>query len=184
MKTTFVTIIILAIALFFACKKEKEEKYWPLGNNWKGPQTYGKVQALRNGEFWEASGSASQVPYPTCGIIFRTFDPIDSVYTENLSFYRAPYTEGLFTVDHLHLSANDSLRSLYVLLYDDLAGPFFHPDTTKNNWIWIESVDTVQKIIKGKFDVTYRIDPSDVGNTNYPPEVHFSEGVFEVKVHQ
>ncbi len=191
MKISLATSILLATALFFACKKEKkEEMYWPLGTYWKGPQTYGKVHALRNGEVWEGSGIASYLEaYPTCSISFGTFDPIDSVSTEDLSFSKVPYRVGQFVVHNSIVVVNnpiwvDSLSSLYALLYDDLAGPFFYVDTTKNNWILIESIDSIQKIIKGKFDVTYRIEPNGEANTKYPREVHFSEGMFEVKVHQ
>lgn len=191
MKTTFGTCILLSFFLLLSCKKEKkEEAYWPLGNYWKGTQAFGKVQAFRNGELWEASGIAYKVePYPTLSIAFGTLDPIDSVLREDLGFSRIPYRVGQFSVYHPILVVNnpiwkDSLSSQYALLYDDLIGPAFHPDTTKNNWIWIEAIDSVQKIIKGKFDVTYRIEPAGASGTHYPPEVHFSNGIFEVKVHQ
>ncbi len=190
MKSTSVIIILLAITLVFSCKKEeKVEPVWPLGNYWKGSQTYGKVQALRNGEVWEASGIASHHdPDPECTISFGTFDQIDNVQREGISFSYLPYMVGLYKVSQGEwITINGALTwvkvaNQYSLQYDDLVSTVFYPDTTKNNWVRIESIDSIQ--IKGKFDVTYRISPQGEANTNYSPEVHFSEGVFEVNVHQ
>jgi hypothetical protein len=190
MKSTPIIINLLLLVTIFSCKKaEKEEPVWPLGDYWKGSQTYGTVQALRNGEVWEASGIAfhdgSELE---CGILIGTFDPIDSVERENLSFSYVPYTPGLFEVSKgKWISVNGSLQwvkvaNRYALQYDDLVNTVFYPDTTKNNWIQIESIDSIQGIIKGKFDVTYRISPSGEEKTDYPREVHFSQGSFEVRV--
>ncbi len=192
MKSTSVFIIFLAITLIFSCKKEeKVEPVWPLGNYWKGSQPYGKVQALRNGEVWEGSGIASHHdPDAECTILFGTFDQIDTVQREDISFSYLPYMVGLYKVSQGEwIDIKGTLKwvkvaNLYSLVYDDLVSTVFYPDTTKNNWIRIESIDSTQKIIKGKFDVTYRISPQGEANTNYPREVHFSEGVFEVNVHQ
>ena len=188
MKTIRIIVTILSFAIFFAC--HKEEKYWPLGNYWKGEQREGKVHALRNGEFWEASVFATFYDhYPACSITFNTLDPIDTVITEDLGFDKVPFKEGLYSVHHLLKPVFDpiwvdSLRSYYSKAYDDLYGPAFFPDTTKNNWILIESVDSVERIIRGKFDVTYNISDAGAAETSYPRVVHFTKGAFEVKVRQ
>ena len=188
MKTILIIVTTLSFAIFFAC--HKEEKYWPLGNYWKGAQSEGKVQALRNGEFWQASVFATFYDhYPACSIIFNTLDPIDSVITEELQFDKVPFKECLYPVNNLLQAVFDpiwldSLKSFYSKAYDDLSGPAFFPDTTKNNWILIESVDSVERIMKGKFDVTYNISADGAAGTSYPRVVHFTKGAFEVKVRQ
>jgi hypothetical protein len=180
-------LVILTTIFLFAC--QKEDKYRAFSNNWKGPQTYGKVSAFRDGRLWQASGvaglSGSSGLY---AITFQTFDPIDSVYTEDLSFSNVPFKVGRYDyIHHLVVVANnpiyaDSLVSLYSEGYDDLFGPGFYADTTKHNWLLIESIDTIQNVIKGKFDVHYRISEDGATYSNYPLTVHFSGGEFEVKV--
>ena len=192
MKSKSVVIIFLAISFMVSCKKEADVKQvWSLGNHWKGSQAYGKVHALRNGEPWEASGIASQDDTdPECAISFGTFDQIDSVQREDVSFSYLPYRVGFYKVSQGGWTTiNNALAwvkvaNRYALQYDDLVSTVFYPDTTKNNWIRIESIDSTQKIIKGKFDVTYKLSHAGEEKTNYPREVHFSEGVFEVTVRQ
>lgn len=191
MKLISVTILSWAILLVSSCKKEeKVESVWSLGNYWKGSQAYGKVHAFRNGEVWEASGIASHIASdPECTISFGTFDQIDNVQREDISFSYLPYRVGLYKVSQGEwITIKNSLTwvkvaNRYALQYDDLVSATFYPDTVNNNWIRIESIDSVQKTIKGKFDVKYRISSEGEVNTNYPREVHFSEGVFEVNVH-
>jgi hypothetical protein len=178
----FALPILLAIS---AC--QKEDRYWPLSQNWKGSQPYGKVGAFRNGEFWEASCEAKQIPNSTLiDISSYTYHPLDSVFVEGFGFGKVPFKvghyDGVKTIfQQLYQPGwNDSLSSYYVLGYDDLIGPFYSPDTTAHNWIEIESIDSVSGLIRGRFDVTYVLNP-EYHKSKYLKKVHFGLGLFEVK---
>jgi hypothetical protein len=166
----YATAVLLAIS---AC--QKEDRYWPLSQNWKGSQLYGKVGAFRNGEFWEASGEAKLSPTADfLGILVRTYHPLDNVFVEGLGFGKVPFKVGYYDM------RSDSLSSYYALGYDDLIGPFYSPDTTAHNWIEIESIDSISGLIRGRFDMTYVLDP-EYHKSKYLKKVHFGLGLFEVK---
>jgi hypothetical protein len=182
------TLVLYALPILLAISAcQKEDRYWPLSQNWKGPQPLGKVGAFRNGEFWEASCRAKQ--HSTSEFIdisSYTYHPLDSVIVEGVTFSKIPYKIGYYDMIKTSFQVvnypgwNDSLSSVYFLGYDDLIGPFYSPDTTAHNWIEIESIDSVSGLIRGRFDVTYVLNPK-YHESKYLKKVHFGLGLFEVK---
>jgi hypothetical protein len=178
----FALPILLAIS---AC--QKEDRYWPLSQNWKGSQLYGKVGAFRNGEFWEASGEAKRYPGSEfLGISVSAYRPQSSVFVEGFGFGKVPYKVGRYDMIKTSFQVvnypgwSDSLSSYYALGYDDVIGSFYSPDTTAHNWIEIESIDSISGLIRGRFDMTYVLDPK-YHKSKYLKKVHFGLGLFELK---
>jgi hypothetical protein len=169
--------LLALLLLATACHKYD----WSLGDYWEGFQENGFATAERNGDDWAASGFGNIPDAGLFNIGFSTYDRTDSVRTEGLSFNRIPFEVGKFVVYKTEPGVYDILNSGYYQIYDDLSNGIFKPDESKSNWIEVESVDTTQHIVRGSFDVHYRIDLRDK-DTGFPRTVHFKNGRFEVKL--
>jgi hypothetical protein len=175
-------LIVFLILIFTYCKKEE---IWPYGETWKGPQDYGYVQALRNGEAWEASASLhlreNKPNY--CEIEFYSYFKSDSILAESLGLISVPIEKGTYNVHHtIGLGGTwvDSVSSLYVLLYDDVPRATYFPDSNKPNRLWIDAIDTLSGTISGRFDLFFKKDTADKV-TKYPGSIHFESGVFKAR---
>jgi hypothetical protein len=169
--------VLLALLLLAACDKYN----WSLGDYWEGFQENGAATAERNGDDWEASsfGNISISGFFNLG--FVTYERTDSLPTEALSFSNIPMETGEFLVHIIDTTNYANLYSIYIQGYDDYSNGSFRPDESKSNWIKVESVDTAQRIVRGSFDVHYRIDPRSK-DTGFPRTVHFKNGRFEVRL--
>jgi hypothetical protein len=177
MKSKHLRLATITLLLATACHKYD----WSLGDYWEGFQENGFATAERNGDEWKASGFGI---FPDGGLFylgFSTYHPIDSVPTESLSFNRVPFEIGRFSVYKTEPGVYDILNSGYNQRYDDLPAGIFNPDESKSNWIEVESLDTAQRIVRGSFDVHYRIDPRSK-DTGFPRTVHLKNGRFEVRL--
>ncbi|MBL7796837.1 MAG: hypothetical protein JNJ90_10065 [Saprospiraceae bacterium] len=179
--------LLAVVALSIICC-EKEE-VWPFFQTWKGPQNYGQVHAIRNGEIWEASASghffSTSDPHH-CAISFTAFypDSILSVVAESFGFSNVPVAVGSYKI---HLSEvlspawYDSLRCLYVLKHDDVVITEYRPDpNVESNRVWVDAIDTVAGTISGRFDVTLLKDPDDT-RTKFPRTIRFQNGTFTAR---
>jgi len=172
----FLTGLLL---LCSACQKERNtnESITPLPDAWAGPQKYGWVKAKRNNQDWEGSGiwAYTYGDSTQIGLLFGTVD-LDTVAIEGLDFVRIPLKVGKYKL----LNSNQSPRSIYWIGYYDETDAFYTIDEARNNHLWIDSYDPVKKEIKGRFQVHFFRTESHV--FNYPEEVSFENGEFEVSL--
>ena len=176
-------LIVSLTLLFTYCTKEE---IWPFYEIWEGPQNYGQVQALRNGEAWEASAYATffiKEKPNHCGVSFAAFYP-DSVLAESFAISYIPAAVGSYKIHNTKgLSGPwyDSLDCSYHLKHDDVNLASYYPDPNANtNRIWVDEIDTIAGTISGRFDVTLEKDPDDKV-TKYQHTVRFKNGVFKAR---
>jgi hypothetical protein len=182
-----VLFITIAAALFvIGCKKDET---WSFGEIWKGSQEYGYVQALRNGEKWEASAIAvfREDRPKHCEINFLAYFQADTnILAESLGLILVPVKIGVFnvynTIGLQSTSWADSTSGIYGLRYDDQPRATYFPYSNPfiKNQIWVDEVDSKAGTISGRFDVTFLIDKED-SDTKYPHVIRFSDGVFKTK---
>lgn len=177
MKSKHLRLATITLLLATACDKYD----WSLGDYWEGFQENGFATAERNGDDWAASGFGNAPNLGLFNLGFVTYERSDSLPTESLGFSNIPLIAGRFSVYIIDTAGYANLYSLYIQGYDDYSNGSFRPDESKSNWIEVESVDTTQHIVRGSFDVHYRIDPRDK-DTGFPRTVHFKNGRFEVKL--
>ena len=174
------TFSLLIILLSTACKKED------LGfTNHAGNST---VSAKLNGKDWFASGIG--------GISYNRQDSFDTVFSviehgilkEVLSFIAIPMKQGQHVIlDRMDRVTRDSLRPSYAsfgtLLADgDVIGEWWDSTAdTLHNYCIVDRVDTINKIIEGRFQLMLVKDPErDLFDT--PDTLRFEDGKFSAEI--
>lgn len=177
-------IFMIGISLCAACQKDQrsDEPVTPLPNAWTGPQKYGWGKCKRDGLYWECSGSWNYIYSDSTkiGLGFGTFDS-DTIGIEQFGMFLIPLKEGKYILraDDNHFS-NPS--GSYRVGYYDEVDAFYKIDESRSNYLWIVAYDPVKKSIKGHFQAYFLRDRSN--QFNYPEEVSFEDGEFEVTLRQ
>lgn len=174
-------VFIISI-LVVSCKKEE---IWPFGDLWKGAQTFGYVQAQRNGEIWDASASLTkwETKPDFFEVGFLAYFKSDSTLAESMSLQNIPIAKGSYNVYRtIGLGGTwiDSLGAIYVLRYDDVPRATYFPDNDRNSRLWVDEIDTISGTISGRFDLFFKKDTADKV-TKYPSHIHFENGVFQAR---
>jgi len=173
---------IIALCLIASCKKE--EQLIPLPDFHPGPMDTGEVQALRNGEFWQAtayaryhSGDSSFI-----GISFTTFSD-QGFNREDFSCNEIPLMTGQYLIKGSYSDIYDGyIGAVYGIAEDDgdLLNPPYFPEAGSEGRLELTRVDLVNKEIEGKFTrVTFRASSPD---PRFPDRVVFQDGTFKAKI--
>lgn len=188
MKKHIFSIIILICVI--SCKKE--ELLIPLPNFHPGPMDTGEVQALRNGEPWQATAYAR----------YHTIDHNikDSSYVgiSFVTFSNEGFNRENFTVDEVFLkigkriirgqlgkwgeSYDGYIGAVYSIAEDDgdLLNPPYFPEESSEGSLELTRVDLVNKEIEGKFTrVIFRASSPD---PRFPDRVVFQDGTFKARI--
>jgi len=178
-KLVFVMVVVL---LALCCEKEA---VWLFDEIWEGPQEYGNVHALRNGEIWEASASLRlRKDKPNFFEIgFLAYSEKDSILAESMGLHIIPLEKGIYTVHHtigLIGTWKDSTGGIYLLRNDDVPRATYFPDANRSNRLWIDDIDTLSGTISGRFDLFFKKDTADKV-TKYPSLIHFEKGEFKAR---
>lgn len=96
---------------------------------------------------------------------------------EDLAFVRIPLKVGKYRLT----SSPDSEQSIYWVGYYDEIDALYEVAKSTENYLWIDSYDSVTKLITGRFQSSYT--KSDNFRFNYPDFVAFTEGTFSVKMY-
>lgn len=171
--------------LMFSCRKEEfpqAEIFLP------GLQAYGFATGSKlatgttSGE-WVASGIGYQETTVCCNLLSigtGTYDEFNQS-RETLVFNFIPAQRGRYPI----LAGNENMNlpmASYARLvsHGDVIGASYHIEGTKS-WIEITHVDTVSKVIRGTFDVRFKVGPS-YADRGFPERVRFKDGQFDVKI--
>ena len=111
-------------------------------------------------------------------ISFQTFD-LDTVIIASLEIERIPLKVGRY---ELRKSDSQSPNSIYWIGYDDETDALYSLDGSQGGSVWVDAYDPVKKTIKGRFQAYFYRERSDL--FNYPEEVSFEDGEFEVRLWQ
>lgn len=183
--------LLLVIAVFAACKKEEEsiklEKTFP------GAIDFGKAEAMRAGEPWQASAFANfHSDSSHIKMLFQTFSKEGSE-REAYSLNEIPLKVGKYIIKGSLSSGSYGdgfVGSGYGWLEDDgdVLGALYDHDDSVPGFLELTMVDTVAKKIAGKFDrmvFKMRVTPITSNAPNlYPQTVVFENGSFEVFITQ
>ncbi len=118
-------------------------------------------------------------------LIFST--AIEEIYIrEHLQFVEIPIKVGIYDLSKNTTLSDRTKPSVGYgcLLYDgDVLGAYYRCDSTVQNTISIEKVDTLAKEMSGIFDVHFKsTDLSYSRAGGYPDNVNFAKGKFTVKL--
>jgi hypothetical protein len=180
MKTNKFLFILLLFLL--ACNKDELEIFFP-GAQEHGFFTASKKVDGRSGE-WSASGFALiDIYYPDL-LNFRgdTEDEYGQ-RRESLSIRQIPMKLGKYNIQEgsPHDSGSPESRYYRLISDGDVTGANYGVRGKKGNWVEIIEIDTVAKVVKGKFNVHYIISDKHK-DSGFPEKVDFEDGYFEVEI--
>ena len=180
MKAKFFLFIFLLFLL--ACNKDKLEIFFP------GSQEHGFMTASKkvdgSSDEWAASGFAIRDAYHADLLNFRgdTEDEYGQ-RRESLNIRQIPMKSGKYKIQEGSPSSSGSPESGYyrVISDGDVTGANYGTRGKNGNWVEIIEIDTVAKVVKGKFSVHYIISDKHK-DSGFPKEVDFEDGYFEVEI--
>lgn len=177
-------LLLVSIAALLACNKEKEvvEIFLP------GPQPYGFMQATKqvggSSVKWSAGGAALRDDYIAglLNFVGGTRDEYDQL-REQLVISQIPMQPGKYNIQEGSPNDSGSPESGYYRFISDgdVLGSSYGVRGKSGNWVEIIEVDTVTKIVKGRFSVHYIIKDKHK-DSGFPAEVDFEDGYFEVEI--
>ncbi len=175
-------IILVGLSFCTACTKDREpsEVFTELPNAWAGTQKNGWVKAERQGKEWKGSGGWSYISTDSSKmtLLFRTFYS-DTILLESFSLVLLPLKEGKYELS-TDFSANKRPSSLYWVGYYDEIDALYNIDGYRKSHVWIDAYDPVKQLIKGRFQVYFFRERSEL--FNYPKGISFENGEFEVSL--
>lgn len=176
--------LLLLVSLLFGCNKDEIEQktliYPPLDLG------FGFAQALKNNLNFEGGG---WVNVRTCddGSKYLSI----ALYTENgqgfereeFNLVKAPLADfpKFYELPANVCGSYIGGTSYHILDYEHLED-LYVVDSNASNWISIDVADTVNNVLKGRFQVRFVIDPlTEKMNPENPDVVEFTNGVFDLK---
>ncbi|TAK50393.1 MAG: hypothetical protein EPO28_00435 [Saprospiraceae bacterium] len=181
-------ILISFIAIVISCKKE--DTGFPIPIYQPGPMTYGKATAVKATENWTASAYGQEEDWSegTVSVIAQTYSE-EGFLREILSFQEVPKKIGKYNLSKT-ISPNDGLvLASYGNIIDDgdVLGDYYNLDlNATDNFVEVTYIDTLERIIRGKFTATFVIDLTGAYKEKIDPanpdKVKFWNGMFDVKI--
>jgi len=181
-------ILISFIAIAISCKKE--DAGLPIPIYQPGPMTYGKATAVKATENWTASAYAILEDWSngTISLNAETFSD-DGFLRESLGFSEIPAEVGKYELGNFR-PLDDGIPGVgYCNIIDDgdVLGDCYVVDlTATDNFVEVTYVDTLERIIRGKFTATFVIDLTGAYKEKIDPanpdKVKFWNGMFDVKI--
>lgn len=173
-------ILFLIVILFqFGCEKDDIEK--TVGE-------WSKVTAQLNKQKWETQAIAYYAPPENLSQIDIKANIFDKYgqWRETLSFRNVDLQVGRQTLlKRIYNSEIDTINSAYttIMADGDVIEDRFAVFEDAENYIEIETIDTLNKKITGTFQVTFVRDINDsVTNPNLPDTMRFTEGEFCLQI--
>ena len=181
MNTKSIVLLITGIFLFTFCKKDtftNEIDLILLAYSPNEPICTASKQVSGLGSITWTANSFAQVGNNKFEIAFITYqDTINWELRETLGFSYIPISVGKFTLGNESPSAKSSyFRSIGD---GDLIDASWDLDTNKNNYLEITSLDTINRIVTGRFDTHFIITTQGIFD-KHSEKINFKEGSFSV----
>ena len=189
--------LLLATLLCFACKQDDRpdtELFLPASTK-NGSMQADKTAVDHNTVAWTAGGFARRdsfyyedvngtiIPYvpPRISLGSYTYDDFGQ-NREALHINYLPIGSGKYLLQR-GLPDYGLPTAEYVRLVSDgdAIGAIYRTDIDKDNWVEITQIDTITKMVSGKFDIHLKIADNYL-NTGFPVSIRFSNGVFNLKI--
>jgi hypothetical protein len=174
----FILFLLVVISIFIRCERIKPEPRVP---------EWSKAIALRNSQQWEAYAVArvNKKRSHLVSIPANIYNDM-GFWRESLGLAFIHFKTGKYVL-YRHLLNQDTLRiyASYATISDDgdVVEDRFVVWEEENNFVEIESIDTVNMIMRGRFQVTFIRDPRDyVTNPGLPDTMRFTNGFFNLKI--
>ena len=171
-------LILPCLALLLhQCQKEK----YTLPSGVKGPQEYGWVKGLRNGEPWEGSAAWAYTIRDSNKIalsiasVHPTYQdiPMDELFINNIPLKKGEYT----IIDMQYDNVDEEVQAFYSVMEVDVPLAQWDIKDSPESKILISHIDTATKTVRGRFYLHLK-------NSKYkewPSSVKFTEMEFEIK---
>lgn len=177
--------LFVFVVMLLACHKEPQRE---LEIFLSGAQTYGFMKATKqadgNSAQWNASGAALRDDYIP-GLLNLTSSTEDEYQQRRESLYigQIPMQPGKYNIQEGSPSDSGFPESGYYRLISDgdVTGANYGVRGKNDNWVEIIEVDTVTKIVKGRFNVHYIISDKHK-DSGFPEKVDFEGGYFEMEI--
>jgi hypothetical protein len=177
-------LLLIGLSLCGACQKDEKsnEPVTPLPNAWVGPQKHGWGKCKRDGVEWEGSGSWNYIYSDSSkiGFAFSTYDS-DTMMLEQVGMFLIPLKPGKYVLSASTGNFTKPSGSYWVGYYDETDASY-KIDESRSNYLWLDAYDPVKKVAKGRFQAHFLRKESNLHN--YPEEVSFEDGEFEVGLYQ
>lgn len=181
----FQIYLMLAIALFYSCKKEQHSKSTTSIFE-AGPQPYGWVKAQKNGLEFDAAvvGVRDKNNSEYFALVLWTFlDTAGLILREEIIFNKIKFLESpqeYVVSGGVNTNYNGFVGCSYTGMISDgdLVNSRYKLDESYNNILSITTIDTVDNIVNGIFNITLEINSSAEPSPD-PDKIVFSEGKFE-----
>lgn len=178
------TTLFFAFGLAFlmmanlGCRKEKRLPDWL-----PGPMTFGTVTAVRNGDNWIASGHGRKIDSRP-GYFFIQGGTVDSdtIFRENIAMQPIPLVPGHYPIkrkDNI-LLLDGFCNASFSLKDDDILEGYYWSDDAYPNYVELIEYDSVNERVRGRFDIHFKYEWPD--REDVPRRLHFSEGVFDIRL--
>jgi hypothetical protein len=190
MKSIFYLLLIASSLAFVGCGKDDDNNIvsdFEFVHYWKGTQEGGNAEASVMGKNWEASAYAfpdmNQPDY--LSILIETYTD-NGLLRDQIQFGNFSKTVGEYTVvqDPTAEAFDDFIIYGYYTQFSDDGDVIFSSyklDSTFENTINIDMVDTINHIMEGRFDLLFEI-VENGHEKELPKEVFFENGKFKVKI--
>lgn len=180
-----ITIMSLFIFLLSCSKEDIFTPIYQAGN-----MEYGWVSAQKNGHDFLASGWAIKLKdYSDSyfGIQFRT-ETIEGFEREFFGFSEIKLETGTYQVSGEHFTINQTPDDIIGASYGtsqldgDVSEDNYQLNESKSNRLTVTEIDTINNMVKGTFQVWFKIDQSnrEKVNPNNPDNVSLTNGSFEL----
>lgn len=174
---------LFLVMLIVACRKEKQLPIWL-----PGEMLFGSVAAKRNGDTWIASGHGK---FSSAGPGYFYFqggtEDESGVSQENIFFQPIPLIPGRYTVRDKEraFDLDGTVDAAFALEEDDVLEAFYLPDDSKDNYVELIEYDSINKKVRGTFEVYFILEqPWSNTDNHLPKRVYFSEGVFDIRLNE
>ncbi|MEM9921961.1 MAG: hypothetical protein AAF990_27905 [Bacteroidota bacterium] len=176
------TLMVIGLSILFSCDDDdmqdiKRPILLP------GDTTLGIAQGMRNNIDWTASGYAVEIDSvnEVYAINFETFNEFghrrENLTLSNIRLQTSPFE----LVDDPELGKVDVFYSTVGADGDSLEDVYVMKDGSTNQFSILE-VDSIQQIIKGGFEINFKIrNQNDKVNQNNPDEIIFESILYSVK---
>jgi hypothetical protein len=182
MRSKSISLLTICTLFFTFCKKDKftnDIDLIALAYSPVEPICTATKQVPGLGSIIWTANSFAQVIDNKFGIAFITYqDTINWELRETLGFSFIPINTGKFNVGNVGDSA---MGGYFRSIADgDLIDASWDLDTNKGNYIEITSLDTINRIVTGKFDTHFILTKQGVLD-KHSEEINFTNGSFSVR---
>lgn len=186
MKNCYAFLVVITMSLLtWSCQKDIEYPSAPIYN--AGDQVYGWVNGFKNGDTFEASGSAiSHQDYPNdfFGLEFLTYSDLGEL-REVIRIGELEYGLGLNPIeedDRDYINGVPTARYTTFSSDGDVIEDSYKLESSLDNWIEVTMLDTIggELLVSGKYYLHFIVTGDKVNPLN-PDRIRFTDGEFEVK---